>query len=84
VRVLHLIRDPDEQFGLDLVRHQAATDEVAVVLIQEGVRMAPPPDVPTFALADDLRARGDLAGPQLIDAPELIRLLETHERVFVW
>jgi sulfur transfer complex TusBCD TusB component (DsrH family) len=84
VRVLHLIRDPDERFGLEMARRQAATDAVVVVLLQEGVRLAAPPAVPTVALSEDVRARAEPAGWQLIDAPHLIRLLETHDRVFIW
>jgi sulfur transfer complex TusBCD TusB component (DsrH family) len=88
--ILHLIRGPVEGIGLELARRQAETEEVTVVLIQEGVRMAAPADIPTLALAEDARAWGILTGPHVpnfpnfIDAPELVRLLETHERVFVW
>lgn len=84
MRVLHLIRDPDEQFGMEMARQQAATDEVAVVLIHEGVRMAAPSDLSPFALAEDVQARGDRAGVRRIDMAEVVRLLEGHDRVFVW
>lgn len=82
--ILHLIRDPGEQVGLALARQQAEVDEVAVVLIQEGVRMTPPADLSTLALAEDVQARGLSVALRLIDMPALVRLLEAHDRVWVW
>lgn len=77
MRVLHLVRDPGEPNGLEVARQQAETDTVAVILLQEAVRLPAPADVPTFALEEGV-------GAQRIDVRELIRLIETHDRIFVW
>jgi hypothetical protein len=84
MRFLHLIRDPGEEFGLELARQQAGTEEVTVVLLREGGDVAAAPGVRTFALVEDVPPEGAHRGVQPIDAAGLIRLVETHDRVFVW
>lgn len=84
MRIVHLIRRVDEEFGWDLLRHQAATDEVTVVLLHQAVPVTPRADLPTFALVEDPGGWRECPGVQPIDAPGLVRLLEGHDRAIVW
>lgn len=82
--VLHLIRNPGEGFGWDLLRHQAGTDAVTVVLLQAAIRMTPPPGLATFALLEGGEEWRERPGVQPIDTPGLVQLLERHDRAIVW
>jgi hypothetical protein len=84
VGALHLVRGPGEGVGLELARRQAERDEVIVVLIQDGVRLPAPAGLRTLALAEGAQDPPAVEGPDPVDPRELVRLLETHERVYVW
>jgi hypothetical protein len=82
--ILHLVRDPTQGIAVDLARRQAEAEPVVLVLLQGAEWTPAPAGLPTVAFSEEPPGPGAPAGPKRIDAQDLVRLLETHDRVFVW
>jgi len=85
MRILHIIRHPREEMGWQVAEAQAASQEVAVLLLQDGVLSRRETALPLYASAVDLEARGLPAdrGKPLSDA-EIVEVLAAHDRLVTW
>lgn len=85
MRILHIIRHPDEAMGWQAAEAQAAQHEVTVLLLQDGVLSRRETALPLYASALDLDARGRVADrlKPLSDA-EIVEILTGHDRVVTW
>jgi len=85
MRILHIVRHPDEAMGWEVAEAQAAHHEVAVLLLQEGVLTRRQTALPVYGSALDLEARGlpaDRVKP-VTDA-EIVDVVAAHDRVVTW
>ncbi len=85
MRILHIIRHLREEMGWQVAEAQAARQEVAVLLLQDGVLSRRETALPLYASAADLEARGLPAdrGKPLSDA-EIVEVLAAHDRLVTW
>ncbi len=84
MKVLHIIRDPREKLALEVARYQAGSKEVGLLLIQDGVLADLKLDLPVYALADDVEARGIQGRYPSVDYSEMVGLITGHDQVIVW
>ena len=84
MKILHVIRKPNEPLAFEIARSQAEVHQVAFLLIQDGLLSRPEPPAAVYALADDLRAQGLGAVGITTDYDGAIRLMADSDRVIVW
>ncbi|MGH7406626.1 MAG: hypothetical protein ACREKF_01265 [Candidatus Methylomirabilales bacterium] len=85
MRILHIIRHPREEMGWQVAEAQAERQEVAVLLLQDGVLCRRETALPLYSSAVDLEARGFPAdwGRRLSDT-EIVEVLAAHDRIVTW
>lgn len=76
--MLYLVDKPLAELAFEIA---AADDDARLVLIQDGVLVDPPPEVPTYAVEKDVDVRGvDLPdGVERIPYARLLELILEHE-----
>ena len=85
MKILHVIRDPNERLALEIAEREAKQDAVSLLLIQDGVLAQPSLQaIAVYALADDLEARGVTGRGSVVDYDGAICLMADHEKVIVW
>ena len=86
-RILHIVKDPDNEKAFELIRSQAKAGgqtEVRLVLIQEAVRLHPDFPAAVYVLEEDLRERGLSSPYPKIDYSHLLDLIFNSESVINW
>lgn len=84
MRILHIVRDHRDGLPLEVARSQGGEHEVGVLFIQDGVLAAPPEGLQSYALAQDLEARGLPPRGKVVDFPGMVRLIVEADRALVW
>lgn len=85
MRILHVIRNPNDRLAVEVAGQQGKSCQVALLLVQDGVLARP--DVPgaaVYALARDPEARGVTATGEAVDYDGAVRLIAAHDTVVVW
>lgn len=85
MKILHVLRDPDDRLAAEVARQQGERCSIAFLLIQDGVLARP--DVPgamIYVLAQDLEARGVKGTGETVDYNGAVRLIAEHDKVIVW
>jgi len=82
MKILHIIRDPQETLAIELATQQS--EEAALLLVQDGVflRQAFPGRI--HALADDIAARNLAAPYGPVDYEGAVKLIFEYDKVVVW
>ena len=85
MRILHIVRHPDEEMGWQVAEAQAARHEVAVLVLQDGVLCRRQTALPLYASSLNLEARG-LAADRMkpLTDPEIVEVLAAHDRIVTW
>ncbi|MBI2369185.1 MAG: hypothetical protein HYV08_02925 [Deltaproteobacteria bacterium] len=84
MKILHVIRRPDDELPLSVARSQQDFHKVAVLLVQDGVLSHEDPGCPVYLCAEDAEARGVGSGPPRVSYPEIVDLLFEHDKVICW
>ena len=85
-KVLHIIRSNGDSLAQRTIDDIAAGIdgvEQTLLLMQDGVYMQPP-DMRTFANADDVRARGIETGVALVEYDRIVEMVFEHDKVITW
>lgn len=80
MRILHVIRNPNDRLAVEVAGQQGKSCQVALLLIQDGVLARP--DVPGAAVY--ALARGVTATGETVDYDGAVRLIAAHDTVVVW
>lgn len=86
MKILHIIRNPDEATGLDFALEQSKEHEVSILFMHDGVysvrkKMDFPATV--FFCKDDLQARG-LDTRDALDYDQIVDVIFSHDKVICW
>lgn len=84
MRILHIVRDHRDGLPLEVARSQGGEHEVAILFIQNGVLARAPEALESYALAQDLEARGLPPRGKMVDFPGMVRLIVEADRALVW
>ncbi len=85
MRILHVLRDPNDRLAVEVARQQGETNQIALLLIQDGVLARPDlPSAKVYALAHDLEASGVTGAGEPLDYGDVVRLIVEHDKVIVW
>lgn len=86
MRILHIIKKPNDRVAYDMVlKQQESTDrQVVVLLIHDAVYTPPPGAMELCACRDDVEARGIESTARLVGYDEMVELLLKSESVVCW
>jgi sulfur transfer complex TusBCD TusB component (DsrH family) len=81
MKILHIIRNPNDATPLEIARSQSNEHEVAVLLLHDAVYSNP--DLQVFACAADARARG-ITNHECVDYKRIAQMLFEYDKVVSW
>ncbi len=81
MKILHIIRNPNETIPLEIAKEQNRDSEVAVLLLHDAVYAKP--DLTTFACAKDAEARG-VKAHECVDYDRIVEMLFEYDKVVSW
>lgn len=79
MKVLHLLRRPDDQLAYDCIR--AGEDEVRILLVASAAAESLPADIQPVGLAPGVTAPGRLP---IVEYDEIVALVEWSDKVIAW
>jgi len=81
MRILHILRNPNDLTPLEIAKAQSREHEVAVLLLHDAVYMKP--ELTTYACATDAEARG-VTGHECVDYRRIVEMLFEYDKVVSW
>ena len=84
MKTLHIIRNIDDKLAQEMIHHDSAKEDVAVLLIQDGVLSNLQVTGDIYASVNDVEARGLNTTYRLVDYSSICQLIIDHDRVIVW
>jgi sulfur transfer complex TusBCD TusB component (DsrH family) len=81
MKILHIIRNPNDSTPLEVARAQGRDNEVAILLLHDAVYAKP--DLTSFACAADAEARG-VAGHECVGYERIVEMLFEYDKVVSW
>jgi sulfur relay protein TusB/DsrH len=88
MKILHIIRNPNDTTPLEIAKAQGREHEVAVLLLHDGVYANPVsdaenPDFQVYASAADALARG-VTRHECVDYRKIAKMLFEYDKVISW
>lgn len=81
MKILHIIRNPNDATPVEIARAQGRDNEVAILLLHDAVYMRP--DLTAYACADDAKARG-VTGHEGVGYDRIVEMLFEYDKVVSW
>jgi sulfur relay protein TusB/DsrH len=81
MKILHIIRNPNDATPLEIARAQSRDNEVALLLLHDAVYAKP--ELTTYACAKDAEARG-VTGHECVDYGRIVEMLFEYDKVVSW
>ncbi len=81
MKILHIIRNPNETTPLEIAKEQSNDNEVAILLLHDAVYAKP--DLTAFACAKDAEARG-IKRHECVDYDRIVEMLFEYDKVVLW
>ena len=81
MRILHIIRNPNDATPLEIARAQSKEHDVAVLLLHDAVYAKP--DLPAYACAKDAEARG-VTVHECVGYGRIVEMLFEYDKVVSW
>ncbi len=81
MKILHIIRNPNEATPFEIARAQSREHEVAILLVHDAVYAKP--GLPAFACAADAEARG-VSGHKCVGYERIVEMLFEYDKVVSW
>lgn len=81
MKILHIIRNPNDTTPLEIARFQSVEHDVAILLLHDAVYMTP--DIRTFACEADIWTRG-VTMHESIDYKGIVKMLFEYDKVVSW
>ena len=82
MKILHIIRNPNDATPLEIAKSQSKEHEVAVLLLHDAVYANPDP-IQVYACAADARARG-VTKHECVDFKRIAQMLFEYDKVVSW
>lgn len=85
-QILHVLKETEAKEALRIIEKQAASDaeSLAILLIQEGVRLDPSVKVRTYVLGEDLSSRNLTTSFESIDYEKMLELIFQADQIVTW
>ncbi|MCX9080784.1 MAG: hypothetical protein OIN83_01150 [Candidatus Methanoperedens sp.] len=83
MKILHIIRNPNDATPLEIAKAHGREHEVAVLLLHDGVYANPDAKIQVYASAADALARG-VMGHECVDYKQIAKMLFEYDKVISW
>ena len=88
MKILHIIRNPNDATPLEIAEAQGREHKVSVLMLHDGVYANPGYDVKNsgfqvYASASDAMARG-VTGHECVDYRQIAKMLFEYDKVISW
>jgi sulfur relay protein TusB/DsrH len=83
MKILHIIRNPNDETPLEIAKSQSKEHEVAVLLLNDGVYAIPDVQFKVYACDADAKARG-VARHECVDYKRILQMLFDFDNVVSW
>jgi sulfur relay protein TusB/DsrH len=84
MKILHIIKNLNDNQAINILKVHAKSDEVSLLLIQDGVLSKFDVDVPVYVCKEDAEARGVNVDTKAVTYPEMVELITSHDKVISW
>lgn len=84
MKVLHLVRRPDDAYATGMIEAQAGSHDLSVVFLQDGVYRPTAPAATRYVVEEDCAARGVEPDARSITHEQLVDLIFDSDRVISW
>ena len=81
MKILHIIRNPNDATPFEIAGSQSDEHEVAMLLLHDGVYTKP--EFTAYACAADAEARG-VTGHECVDYKKIVQMLFEYDKVVSW
>lgn len=81
MKILHIIRNPNDTTPIEIAKAQSKEHEVALLLLHDAVYSNP--DLNAYACADDAQARG-VTVHECVGYDRIVRMLFEYDKVVSW
>lgn len=81
MKILHIIRNPNDETPLEIAKAQSRDNKVAILLLHDAVYAKT--DLTTYACADDAEARG-VTGHECVGYDRVVKMLFEYDKVVSW
>ncbi|NJD54168.1 MAG: hypothetical protein FIB07_15040 [Candidatus Methanoperedens sp.] len=81
MKILHIIRNPNDATPFEIAKSQGKEHEVAILLLHDAVYTNP--GLRVYACAADARARG-ITKHECVDFKRIARMLFEYDRIVSW
>ncbi len=81
MKILHIIRNPNDTTPIEIAKAQSKEHEVAVLLIHDAVYTSP--GLKAYAASDDAEARG-VTGHERVGYDRIVEMLFEYDKVVSW
>ncbi|MCE8422456.1 MAG: hypothetical protein J5U17_01560 [Candidatus Methanoperedens sp.] len=81
MKILHIIRNPNDATPLEIAKAQSREHEVAVLLMHDGVYASP--GLTSYAALDDAMARG-VTNHVLVGYDRIVEMIFEFDKVVSW
>ncbi len=83
MKILHIIRNPNDETPLEIAKSQSEKNEVAVLLLHDAVYANPDVQFKIYACEADAQARG-VARHECVDYKRIVQMLFEFDKVVSW
>ena len=83
MKILHIIRNPNDETPLEIARSQNKEHEVAVLLLHDAVYAIPDVQFKVYACTSDAEARG-VARHECVDYKKIVEMLFEFDKIVSW
>ncbi|PWB55931.1 MAG: hypothetical protein C3F06_02095 [Candidatus Methanoperedenaceae archaeon] len=85
MKILHIIRNPNDATPIEIAKAQGREHEVAVLLMHDGVYANPGYDakIQVYVCTADALARG-VMGHECVDYKQIAKMLFEYDKVISW
>lgn len=83
MKILHIIRNPNDATPLEIAKAQGREHEVSVLLMHDGVYSNTDAKIQVYVCAADALARG-VTGHECVDYRQIAKMLFEYDKVISW
>jgi len=83
MKILHIIRDPNNETPLEIAKSQSTEHEVAVLLLHDAVYAIPDVQFQVYACTADAQVRG-VTRHECVDHKRIVQMLFEFDKVVSW
>lgn len=85
-RILHILKDSNPSEALRIIEKQVSggSKDIAILLIQDAVRINPSISIPIYILREDLESRGLTSKFESVNYERMLEMIFGVEKVITW